>query len=141
MNKTHMHPLNPAKLVYGRALGPDEKTRVGDVFSSKSGMWEPVPCFDIVMQNLNGAIIVRPAKEEGPIQTTTALIMQILEGHATENAVEELQSLSLRHHQMCSLGGVPACTCGHIEAQNFLKLLDGTIRKKQLIRPSERKSG
>ena len=72
--------------------------------------------------------------ERGQIVRVQDLIMYVLEGFGTQRMIDELRSFTRDHHGDCALGSVPACTCGLVEARNFLDLFDGKLRGDQLIR-------
>jgi hypothetical protein len=134
MSGLYSHPKDATARVSGRPLLSREKTQQGDVYSSSSGKWEPVPHIGVPIPEGNRLIYIRPAENEEPLARVTSLVMSILEGFSTQETVAELRGLSWDHHATCDLGSVPACTCGCVEARNFLKLFDSTLRGKQLIR-------
>lgn len=61
-------------------------------------------------------------------------IMETLEGYGTQALLGILRHAASAHHADCISRFSPSCSCGHIESQNFLKLLAHTITLAELIR-------
>ncbi len=72
--------------------------------------------------------------DESGLDEVRDSIMVIFEGYGTLADLEKIRAIASNGHRNCDLGSIPACTCGNVEAKNFMSVFEGQKNMKDLLR-------